>query len=207
MTRIGVLISGSGTNLQALMDAIDTGCIPNAKVVVVISNRRSAYGLERARAHGIPAECILKREYEDEEAFNRAILERLKYYGVDLVVLAGYLSILSPEVVRSYPNRIINIHPSLIPAFCGKGFYGERVHRAVLDYGAKITGATVHFVDEGTDTGPIILQRPIEVKEDDDVHSLAARVLEVEHQLLPEAVRLFVEGRLAVEGRKVRILK
>ena len=207
MTRIGVLISGSGTNLQALMDAIDTGCIPNAKVVVVISNRRSAYGLERARAHGIPAECILKREYEDEEAFNRAILERLKYYGVDLVVLAGYLSILSPEVVRSYPNRIINIHPSLIPAFCGKGFYGEKVHRAVLDYGAKITGATVHFVDEGTDTGPIILQRPIEVKEDDDVHSLAARVLEVEHQLLPEAVRLFVEGRLAVEGRKVRILK
>ena len=207
MTRIGVLISGSGTNLQALMDAIDTGCIPNAKVVVVISNRRSAYGLERARAHGIPAECILKREYEDEEAFNRAILERLKYYGVDLVVLAGYLSILSPEVVRSYPNRIINIHPSLIPAFSGKGFYGERVHRAVLDYGAKITGATVHFVDEGTDTGPIILQRPIEVKEDDDVHSLAARVLEVEHQLLPEAVRLFVEGRLAVEGRKVRILK
>jgi len=207
VTRIGVLISGSGTNLQALMDAIDTGCIPNAKVVVVISNRRSAYGLERARAHGIPAECILKREYEDEEAFNRAILERLKYYGVDLVVLAGYLSILSPEVVRSYPNRIINIHPSLIPAFCGKGFYGEKVHRAVLDYGAKITGATVHFVDEGTDTGPIILQCPVEVKDDDDVHSLAARVLEVEHQLLPEAVRLFVEGRLSVEGRKVRILK
>ena len=207
MTRIGVLISGSGTNLQELMDAIDTGCIPNAKVVVVISNRRSAYGLERARAHGIPAECILKREYEDEEAFNRAILERLKYYGVDLVVLAGYLSILSPEVVRSYPNRIINIHPSLIPAFCGKGFYGEKVHRAVLDYGAKITGATVHFVDEGTDTGPIILQCPVEVKDDDDVHSLAARVLEVEHQLLPEAVRLFVEGRLSVEGRKVRILK
>jgi len=207
VTRIGVLISGSGTNLQELMDAIDTGCIPNAKVVVVISNRRSAYGLERARAHGIPAECILKREYEDEEAFNRAILERLKYYGVDLVVLAGYLSILSPEVVRSYPNRIINIHPSLIPAFCGKGFYGEKVHRAVLDYGAKITGATVHFVDEGTDTGPIILQCPVEVKDDDDVHSLAARVLEVEHQLLPEAVRLFVEGRLSVEGRKVRILK
>ena len=207
MTRIGVLISGSGTNLQALMDAIDTGRIPNAKIVVVISNRRSAYGLERARAHGIPAECILKREFEDEEAFNRAILERLKYYGVDLVVLAGYLSILSPEVVRSYPNRIINIHPSLIPAFSGKGFYGERVHRAVLDYGAKITGATVHFVDEGTDTGPIILQCPVEVKDDDDVHSLAARVLEVEHQLLPEAVRLFVEGRLAVEGRKVRILK
>jgi len=207
VTRIGVLISGSGTNLQALMDAIDTGRIPNAKIVVVISNRRSAYGLERARAHGIPAECILKREFEDEEAFNRAILERLKYYGVDLVVLAGYLSILSPEVVRSYPNRIINIHPSLIPAFSGKGFYGERVHRAVLDYGAKITGATVHFVDEGTDTGPIILQCPVEVKDDDDVHSLAARVLEVEHQLLPEAVRLFVEGRLSVEGRKVRILK
>ncbi|MFS8500420.1 MAG: phosphoribosylglycinamide formyltransferase [Caldicoprobacter sp.] len=206
MMRIGVLISGSGTNLQALMDAIDAGYIPDAKIAVVISNRKSAYGLERAKAHGIPAECILKKDFEDEEAFNRAILERLRFYGVDLVVLAGYLSILSPEVVRSYPNRIINIHPSLIPAFCGKGFYGEKVHRAVLDYGVKITGATVHFVDEGTDTGPIILQRPVEVKEDDDVRSLAARVLEVEHQLLPEAVRLFVEGKLAVEGRKVRIL-
>lgn len=206
MMCIGVLISGSGTNLQALMDAIDAGYIPDAKIAVVISNRKSAYGLERAKAHGIPAECILKKDFEDEEAFNRAILERLRFYGVDLVVLAGYLSILSPEVVRSYPNRIINIHPSLIPAFCGKGFYGEKVHRAVLDYGVKITGATVHFVDEGTDTGPIILQCPVEVKEDDDVRSLAARVLEVEHQLLPEAVRLFVEGKLAVEGRKVRIL-
>lgn len=207
MTRIGVLISGNGTNLQALMDAIDAGHIPDAKIVVVISNRPSAYGLERAKAHGIPAECISKKDFGDEGTFNRAILERLKYYEVDLVVLAGYLSILSPEVVRRYQNRIINIHPSLIPAFCGKGFYGERVHRAVLDYGVKITGATVHFVDEGTDTGPIILQRAIEVKESDDVHSLAARVLEVEHQLLPEAVRLFVEGRLVVEGRKVRILK
>jgi phosphoribosylglycinamide formyltransferase-1 len=201
-----VLISGGGTNLQALIDAIEDGRIPDARIVVVISNRKTAYGLERARAHGIPAECVLKKDFESEEAFNGAILERLKFYRVDLVVLAGYLSILSPEVVRAYPNRIINIHPSLIPAFCGKGFYGERVHRAVLEYGVKITGATVHFVDEGTDTGPIILQRPVEVRDDDDVHSLAARVLEVEHQLLPEAVRLFVEGRLVVEGRKVRIL-
>lgn len=207
MTRIGVLISGNGTNLQALMDAIDAGCIPNAGIAVVISDRRSAYGLERAKARGIPAECILKKDFKDEVAFNRAILSRLEHHGVDLVVLAGYLSILSPEVVRNYTNRIINVHPSLIPAFCGKGFYGERVHRAVLDYGVKITGATVHFVDEGTDTGPIILQHPVEVKEGDDVHSLAARVLELEHRLLPQAVRLFVEGKLVLEGRKVRILE
>ncbi|NLO83393.1 MAG: phosphoribosylglycinamide formyltransferase [Clostridiales bacterium] len=204
MMRIGVLISGSGTNLQALIDSIESGDIPG-EIAVVISNRRTAYGLERARMHGIPAKSILRKDYNSDHAFNIAILETLRRYDVELVVLAGYLSILSPDVVKAYPNRIINIHPSLIPAFCGKGYYGERVHRAVLDYGVKVTGATVHFVDEGTDTGPIILQQAVMVMDDDDVHSLAQRVLEVEHRLLCRAVKLFIEGKLTVQGRKVII--
>jgi len=200
--RIGVLISGGGTNLQALIDGIESGYIPG-EIAVVISNRSTAYGLERARMHGIPAKCILKKDYNNDQAFNAAILETLKEHNVELVVLAGYLSILSPDVVKAYPNRIINIHPSLIPAFCGKGYYGQKVHRAVLEYGVKVTGATVHFVDEGTDTGPIILQQPVMVKDDDDINSLAQRVLEVEHQLLCRAVKLFIEGRITVRGRKV----
>ena len=204
MMRIGVLISGGGTNLQALIDGIESGYIPG-EIAVVISNRSTAYGLERARMHGIPAKCILKKDYNNDQAFNAAILETLKEHNVELVVLAGYLSILSPDVVKAYPNRIINIHPSLIPAFCGKGYYGQKVHRAVLEYGAKVTGATVHFVDEGTDTGPIILQQPVMVKDDDDINSLAQRVLEVEHQLLCRAVKLFIEGRITVRGRKVSI--
>jgi len=202
--RIGVLISGGGTNLQALIDGIESGYIPG-EIAVVISNRSTAYGLERARMHGIPAKCILKKDYNNDQAFNAAILETLKEHNVELVVLAGYLSILSPDVVKAYPNRIINIHPSLIPAFCGKGYYGQKVHRAVLEYGVKVTGATVHFVDEGTDTGPIILQQPVMVKDDDDINSLAQRVLEVEHQLLCRAVKLFIEGRITVRGRKVSI--
>ncbi|NLX70027.1 MAG: phosphoribosylglycinamide formyltransferase [Clostridiales bacterium] len=204
MMRIGVLISGGGTNLQALIDGIESGYIPG-EIAVVISNRSTAYGLERARMHGIPAKCILKKDYNNDQAFNAAILETLKEHNVELVVLAGYLSILSPDVVKAYPNRIINIHPSLIPAFCGKGYYGQKVHRAVLEYGVKVTGATVHFVDEGTDTGPIILQQPVMVKDDDDINSLAQRVLEVEHQLLCRAVKLFIEGRITVRGRKVSI--
>ncbi len=204
MKRIGVLISGGGSNLQALIDKIESGYI-SASIKVVVSSKADAYGLKRAKAHGIPAEVISKKDYKDEREFNRALLDVLEKYEVDLVVLAGYLSILSPEVVDRYKNRIINIHPSLIPAFCGKGYYGEKVHRAVLDYGVKVTGATVHFVDHGTDTGPIILQRPVMVEQDDDVSTLAKRVLEVEHELLPEAVKLWVEGRLRIEGRKVII--
>jgi phosphoribosylglycinamide formyltransferase-1 len=204
MKRIGVLISGGGTNLQALIDGVENGYIP-ASIDVVISNKADAYGLQRAKAHGISTAVISRKEFKDEKEFNRALLNELEKYKVDLVVLAGYLNILSPEVVDRYKNRIINIHPSLIPAFCGKGYYGERVHKAVLDYGVKVTGATVHFVDYGTDTGPIILQHPVMVQPDDDVSTLAKRVLEVEHKLLPEAVKLWVEGRLTIDGRKVKI--
>lgn len=204
MKKLGVLISGGGSNLQALIDKIESGYI-SASIEIVISNRANAYGLERAKNHGIPTAVISKKDYTDEYEFNKAILDELEKYKVDLVVLAGYLSILSPEVVDRYKNRIINIHPSLIPAFCGKGYYGKKVHQAVLDYGVKVTGATVHFVDYGTDTGPIILQKPVLVQPDDDVESLAKRVLEVEHELLPKAVKLWVEDRLQVQGRKVMI--
>ncbi|NLW40162.1 MAG: phosphoribosylglycinamide formyltransferase [Tissierellia bacterium] len=204
MINIGVLISGSGTNLQSIIDEIEEGKI-SGRIRVVISNRKDAYGLIRAKKAGIEALYIDKKKFDSEEEFNRKIIEELSKREVELVVLAGYLSILSEEFIEKYKGRIINIHPSLIPSFCGKGCYGDRVHRMVLDRGVKLTGATVHFVDEGTDTGPIILQRAVEVKEDDTVESLKERVLKVEHQLLPEAIRLFCEGRLAIEGRKVRI--
>jgi len=204
MKGIGVLISGGGTNLQALIDKVESGYIP-ASINVVVSNKKDAYGLKRAEAYGIPTAVISKKDYKDEREFSKALIDVLDKYKVDLVVLAGYLSILSPDIVDRYKNRIINIHPSLIPAFCGKGYYGEKVHKAVLDYGVRVTGATVHFVDYGTDTGPIILQRPVMVEQDDDVSSLAKRVLKVEHELLPEAVKLWVEGRLRIEGRKVII--
>lgn len=204
MINIGVLISGSGTNLQSIVDEIEKGKI-SGRIRVVISNRKDAYGLIRAKKAGIEGLYIDKKKFDSEEEFNRKIIEELSKREVELVVLAGYLSILSEEFIEKYKGRIINIHPSLIPSFCGKGCYGDRVHRMVLDKGVKLTGATVHFVDEGTDTGPIILQRAVEVKEDDTVESLKERVLKVEHQLLPEAIRLFCEGRLAIEGRKVRI--
>ncbi len=205
MKTLAVLISGGGSNLQALIDNIEAGNI-KARIGVVISSREDAYGLKRAKEHSIPAYCISKSAYEDIDTFNRVLLDKLEQHGTDLIVLAGYLNILSPDIIKRYPNRIINIHPSLIPSFCGKGYYGMKVHQSVLDYGVKITGATAHFVDEGTDTGPIILQKAVEVYEDDDAKSLSKRVLEVEHEILPRAVSLFVEDRLVVEGRKVRIL-
>ncbi|HHY83136.1 MAG TPA: phosphoribosylglycinamide formyltransferase [Clostridiales bacterium] len=204
MKGIGVLISGGGTNLQAIMDAIDQGRIP-ARINVVISDRPDAYGLVRAEKRGIPAFCINRKQYADSYAFNRAILEKLKEYKAEYVVLAGYLSILSPELVECYRNRIINIHPSLIPAFCGMGFYGHKVHQAVLDYGARLTGATVHFVDEGADTGPIIFQKSVEVMPDDTAETLSQRVLKVEHEILPRAVALLVQDKIKVSGRKVII--
>lgn len=206
MKNIAVLISGGGSNLQALIDNVETGAI-NAKIAVVISSREDAYGLKRAKRHGIPACCISKRGYDSVESFDRALLEKLREYDIDLIVLAGYLNILSSSIISAYSNRIINIHPSLIPSFCGKGYYGLKVHQGALDYGVKVTGATVHFVDEGTDTGPIILQKAVYIEEDDDAKSLAKRVLRVEHELLPKAVSLFVENKLVVEGRRVRILE
>lgn len=184
--RIGVLVSGGGTNLQAIIDATLKGDI-NGEVVIVISNRKDAYGLERARIKGIRSEFV---DYSDVDAYNKRVLELLIEEKVDLVVLAGYLKVVGKDIIGTYEDRIINIHPSLIPSFCGKGYYGERVHKAVLDKGVKVTGATVHFVDEGTDTGKIILQEAVEVLDDDTIESLQKRVLEIEHKLLVKALRM-----------------
>lgn len=196
--RIAVLVSGSGTNLQAIIDSIHEGRI-NGEIIAVISDNEKAYAIERAKKYGLKAFCIDRKSSAD------ILLRELKSLDVELVVLAGYLTILGRELVRAYEGRIINIHPSLIPAFCGKGFYGERVHKAAVEYGVKVSGATVHFVDEGTDSGPIILQEPVTVYPEDTAETLAARVLELEHRLLPKAVGLFCEGRLRIEGRKVII--
>lgn len=195
MVKIGVLISGGGTNLQAIIDGCENKSI-NGEVRVVISNKEEAYGLERARNHKITAIC---------EKDENKIIEILKENEVELVILAGYLKIVSPKLVNEYRNKIINIHPSLIPSFCGKGYYGEKVHQGVIDYGAKVTGATVHFVDEGADTGPIIMQKTIEVKQDDDAKKLAERVLEVEHEILTKSISMFCENKLTVNGRRVYI--
>ena len=192
--------------MQSVMDAIDAGLI-DGKIVLVISDKQDAYALERARKAGIQTAVIRKRDFSALEDFHRANLAAVHEANVDGVILAGYLSILGSELVEEYRGRIINIHPSLIPSFCGKGYYGVRVHRAVLEYGAKVSGATVHFVDEGADTGPIIMQRTVPVLEDDGPEDLAARVLKVEHQMLPECVALFCRDALVIEGRKVRILE
>ncbi|KPU27046.1 phosphoribosylglycinamide formyltransferase [Caloranaerobacter sp. TR13] len=202
--NIGVLISGSGTNLEALINSIDKGYI-NGKIKVVISNREDAYGLERAKKNLIEALYINRKEFNNDIEFDLKILDELENRQVELVVLAGYLKVLSKKFVNHYKNRIINIHPSLIPSFCGKGYYGERVHRAVLEYGVKITGATVHFVDEGADTGPIILQEAVIVDDNDTIDTLKEKVLKIEHKLLPMAVKLFCENKLEVIGRKVVI--
>ncbi len=195
MLKIGVLISGGGTNLQAIIDNCENKNI-NAQVEVVISNKSDAYGLQRAKKHNIKAIC----ETEEEK-----IINILQENNIDLVVLAGYMKIISPKLVDSYRNKIINIHPSLIPAFCGKGYYGEKVHQGVIDYGAKVTGATVHFVDEGADTGPIIMQKTVEVKQDDTAEKLASRVLKVEHEILSKSISMFCENKLSVQGRRVYI--
>ena len=195
MVKIGVLISGGGTNLQAVIDGCENKSI-NGEVRVVISNKENAYGLERARNHKIKAIC---------EKDENKIIEILKENEVELVILAGYLKIVSPKLVNEYRNKIINIHPSLIPAFCGNGYYGEKVHQGVIDYGAKVTGATVHFVDECADTGPIIMQKTVEVKQDDDAKKLAERVLEVEHEILTKSISMFCENKLTVNGRRVYI--
>ncbi|MBF8982901.1 phosphoribosylglycinamide formyltransferase [Lutibacter sp. B2] len=201
--KIAVFVSGGGTNLQALIDHIEEGEMP-ARIECVLSSKEDAYGLERARNHNIEGIFIGKKNYPECNERTCKILGILENYKIDLIVLAGYMGILDKAIIEEYRHRIINIHPSLIPSFCGKGFYGEKVHEGVLAYGAKITGATVHFVDEGTDTGPIILQKSVSVEDDDTVESLAKRVLKVEHELLPKAVKLFSEGRLKVEGRCVK---
>lgn len=206
MLRVGVLISGGGTNLQALIDSIEKGELQNVAIEVVISSKKDAYGLERARNHGIKAVEIIKKDYSDLGLFEEALLDELDRNKIDLVVLAGYLQIIPSKVVEAYKNRIINIHPSLIPAFCGNGFYGLKVHEEAIKRGVKITGATVHFVDEGTDTGPIIIQKAVELKDDDTPESLQLRVMEeAEWLILPEAVGLIAKDRIIVDNNVVRI--
>ena len=206
MLKLAVLVSGGGTNLQAILDAMDSGKIQNAKVSVVISNNRNAYALERANEHGIEAICISPKDFADRAAFNQAFLEKLDSYQVDLVVLAGFLVVLPQEMIQRYRNRIINIHPSLIPSFCGKGYYGLKVHEGALARGVKLTGATVHFVDEGTDTGPIILQKAVAVEPEDTPETLQRRVMEqAEWVILPQAINLIAAGRVAVCDGRVQI--
>ena len=205
MKRLAVMVSGGGTDLQSVIDGVEDGRIP-AEIVVVIASKPGIYALERARKAGIPGIVICKKEYADEEAFFEANLAALRQYGAEGVILAGYLSILGKRMIEAFPNKIINIHPSLIPSFCGKGYYGLKVHKAALEYGVKVSGATVHFVDEGADTGPIIAQRSVPVLPGDTPETLQQRVLEVEHEILPEAVALFCQDRLEVQGRRVSIL-
>ncbi len=202
--KIAVLVSGGGTNMQAVIHEIQKGSI-NGNIEMVISSKEMAFALERASRYGIESVYIGKNNFPDINKRTEEIIRILEAKEIELVILAGYMSILDNKLIGKYRNRMINIHPSLIPSFCGKGYYGARVHEAALEYGVKISGATAHFVDEGTDTGPIILQEAVEVKSEDTVETLAERVLKVEHRLLPEAVKLFCEGKLVVEGRKVII--
>ena len=189
MLRVGVMVSGGGTNLQAILDAVEEGRITNAEIEVVISNNPGAYALERAKNHGIEAVCMSPKDYETRDDFNRAFLEKVDEYHLDLIVLAGFLVKIPEAMVEKYEHRIINIHPSLIPSFCGVGYYGLKVHEAALARGVKVTGATVHYVDGGMDTGPIILQKAVEVQENDTPELLQRRVMEqAEWVILPKAI-------------------
>ena len=208
MLKMAVLVSGGGTNLQAIIDKIADGGITNAEISVVISNNKNAYALERAKKHGIEALCISPKQYESRQQFNKALLAAIQSYQVDLVVLAGCLVVIPEIMVKAYPNKIINIHPALIPSFCGTGYYGLKVHEAVLERGVKVTGATVHFVDEGTDTGPIILQKAVEVEEGDTPEILQRRVMEqAEWKILPKAIDLIANGKVQIADGKVSILQ
>lgn len=199
MLKIAVCVSGGGTNLQAIMDSIASGGIRDTEISVVISNNPNAYALERAAKNGIPSVCISPKDYADREAFHQALLEQLVSSEVDLVVLAGFLVVVPQIVIQAFRNRIINIHPSLIPSFCGTGYYGLKVHEGVLSRGVKVTGATVHFVDEGTDTGPILLQKAVMVKQGDTPKELQQRVMEeAEWIILPKAIDLIAQGKVTV---------
>ena len=206
MLNIVVLVSGGGTNLQAIMDKIADGTVTNTKIAAVISNNANAYALERAKNAGIPAECISPKQFENRELFNEALLAGVKKYNPDLVVLAGFLVIIPPALIAEYRNRLINIHPSLIPSFCGTGYYGLKVHEAVLARGNKVTGATVHFVDEGTDTGPILLQKAVCVQQGDTAEVLQKRVMvEAEWEILPQAIDAIANNRVVMEDGKAWI--
>ncbi|MBR6257199.1 MAG: phosphoribosylglycinamide formyltransferase [Lachnospiraceae bacterium] len=203
MLRIVTLVSGGGTNLQAVIDAVENGTIKDAQIVKVISNKADAYALERAAKHGIGAQAVVKKDFPDREAFNDALIAAVDEAAPDLIVLAGFLVVLPVKMIEKYRGRIINIHPSLIPSFCGNGFYGLKVHEAALARGVKVTGATVHFVDEGTDTGPIIAQKAVEVLEGDTPEVLQKRVMEqAEWIILPGVIRDIACGKILIGGEK-----
>ena len=203
MLDVVVLVSGGGTNLQAIIDAVESGSITNTRITGVISNNKNAYALLRARDHGIANRCISPKDYASREEFNEKFIEAVDEWKPDLIVLAGFLVVIPPAMISKYRNRIINIHPSLIPSFCGTGFYGLKVHEAALSRGVKVVGATVHFVDEGTDTGPIILQKAVEVEPDDTPEILQKRVMEqAEWKILPQAIDLIANGKVTVRAGK-----
>ncbi len=203
MLDVVVLVSGGGTNLQAIIDAVESGSITNTRITGVISNNKNAYALLRARDHGIANRCISPKDYASREEFNEKFIEAVDEWKPDLIVLAGFLVVIPPAMISKYRNRIINIHPSLIPSFCGTGFYGLKVHEAALSRGVKVVGATVHFVDEGTDTGPIILQKAVEVEPDDTPEILQKRVMEqAEWKILPRAIDLIANGKVTVRAGK-----
>ena len=202
MQNVVVMVSGGGTNLQAIIDAVHSGKITNTRIAGVISNNQNAYALTRAEENGIAAQCISPKQFSDRTEFNRALLDVVDAMEPDLIVLAGFLVVIPPEMIRKYEHRIINIHPSLIPSFCGTGYYGLKVHEAALARGVKVVGATVHFVDEGTDTGPIILQKAVEVQNGDTPQILQRRVMEqAEWQILPRAIDLIANGKVSVTER------
>ena len=207
MLNIAVFVSGGGTNLQALIDAQDRGEIKNGKITFVLASNENAYALERAKKAGIDTAVVSRKQYESKSDYDKAVLKTLDGRGIDLIVLAGFLSILGEDLVSKYNNRIINVHPSLIPLFCGDGFYGKKVHKAVLDSGMKVTGATVHFVNEITDGGAIILQKAVPIEQGDNEDILQYRVMrQAEWEILPKAVSLFCEGRIKINGNKTEII-
>ena len=205
MLKVVVLVSGGGTNLQAILDAVDSGAITNTEIVGVISNNKNAYALQRAEEKGIPNVCVSPKAFASRAEFNQALLDTVDQFQADLLVLAGFLVVIPEMMIEAYRNRIINIHPSLIPAFCGTGYYGLKVHEGVLNRGVKVTGATCHFVDEGTDTGPIILQKAVEVKNGDTPKILQQRVMEeAEWIIMPKAIDLIANGKVkVVDGKAI----
>ena len=208
MVRIAVLVSGGGTNLQALIDAQHRGEIPGGEIAAVIASKPGVYALERAKQAGIPGYVVARADYDSPRAMTVALVEKLRALEIDLVVLAGFMTIITEEMVSAYPNAILNVHPALIPSFCGQGYYGLHVHEKALEYGVKVSGATVHFVSEECDGGPIVLQKAVYVEEGDTPEILQKRIMEqAEWVILPRAVALFCQGKLRVEGRTVHILK
>ncbi|TCK90551.1 formyltetrahydrofolate-dependent phosphoribosylglycinamide formyltransferase [Natranaerovirga hydrolytica] len=204
MLRIGVLVSGGGTNLQAIINQIEKKQLNNVEIGMVISNKKDAYALKRAEKYNIPTKALVPKEFENKSAFNQALIQTLDKEKIDLVVLAGFLVVLDKEVIQAFENRIINVHPSLIPAFSGKGYYGLKVHEAALERGVKYTGATVHFVDEGTDTGPIIMQKVVKVKWEDTPESLQKRVMEeAEWEIMPKAIQMIANQSIKIESNRV----